>query len=68
MPVLLRDQETLERSEEPQRQPDHQRNPQDGMDPIGRREGELDEKGEADDDEADDHHDEDRRAIAGVGE
>ena len=36
--------------------------------PVWRVEGELDEQREADHDEADDHHDEDGRTIAGIGE
>ena len=36
--------------------------------PVRRVEGELDEQRQADDDEADDHHDEDGRAVAGIGE
>src|SRR5207247_1931083 len=53
MLVLLGDEKALERAEQAERQPDHQRDPQDCVDPIGRGERELDEESEPDDDEAD---------------
>ena len=68
VPVLLGDHQALQRPEQADRQAEHQRNPEEGVQPVRRVEGELDEQRQADDDEADDHHDEDRRTVAGIGE
>ena len=45
--VLVGDQQALERPEQADREAEHQRNPDDGVQPVGRMEGELDDQRQA---------------------
>ena len=64
--VLQRDERRLQRPQHHDRAAEDQRRPQHEMEPDRRREFDLDDGGEPDNDQPEKEDDENRRAVAGV--